>query len=557
MSVLASQVRPGAYYDSLVLMQLQRGLLALPGVQDAGAVMATPVNLEILGASDLLPPDKPGPDDLLIVVRAEDQGAAEAALGQIDTLLARRRSATLTAYSPKSLDAAARQSPQADWVLVSVPGRFAAGVARDALRLGRNVFLYSDNVSVEDEIGLKEEAARLGRLVMGPDCGTAIVGGIGFGFANRVRRGSIGLVAASGTGLQAVTSAIDALGSGVSQAIGTGGRDLHAEVGASTTRQAIDLLRRDPQTAVIVIVSKPPSPEVVGPVVAAALAAAKPVVLNLIGLPGGGRVRNLHFAATLEDAAAQAAQLSKDPPQFEPLRPPSGPRRFLRGLFSGGTLAYETVLRLQDILQPLFTNVAIHPWQKLGDPLHSQGHTVLDLGADAFTVGRLHPMIDNDLRVRRIRQEADDPETAVLLLDLVLGEGAHPDPASELGPVIREVADRGIPTVVALVGTESDPQNLADQAATLEASGAIVKIGLAPALEAVVTALPFEAPPIEVEVPLSILSDAPATLSVGLESFAESLAAQGSQVLHVDWRPPAGGDERLMDILARMRAAKG
>src|SRR3972149_1007626 len=231
MPALKSEIRGGAYYDSVVLMQLQRALLTLPGVLDAGAVMATPVNLELLEAGGLRPADPPSPDDLLIVVKAESDSAAAAALAQVDALLARRRASTDAEFRLKSLAAAAQQLPEAAWVLVSVPGRFAAGVAGDAVRLRKNVFLYSDNVPVEDEVGLKRQATARGLMVMGPDCGTAIIGGVGFGCANRVRRGSIGLVAASGTGLQTVTSAIHSLGGGVSQAIGTGGRGFAAEGG--------------------------------------------------------------------------------------------------------------------------------------------------------------------------------------------------------------------------------------------------------------------------------------------------------------------------------------
>src|SRR3989304_4749882 len=228
MPTLRSEIRPGAYYDSVVLMQLQRGLLTLPGVLDAGAVMPTPVNLELLEASGLRPSEAPSSDDLLIVVRAETDGAAGEALAQVDTLLARPRASTAAGVRPKTLAAATQQLPEAAWVLVSVPGRFAAGVAGDAVRLGKNVFLYSDNVPVEDEVELKRQAAARGLLVMGPDCGTAIIGGVGFGFANRVRRGSIGLVAASGTGLPGGAPALHALGGGVSQALGTRGGGLPA-----------------------------------------------------------------------------------------------------------------------------------------------------------------------------------------------------------------------------------------------------------------------------------------------------------------------------------------
>jgi FdrA protein len=555
MATLKSQVRGGAYYDSVVLMQLQRGLLALPGVLDAGAVMATPVNLELLEASGLRPADPPAPDDLLIVVKAESDGAAVSALAQVDGLLTRRRATTDAEFRPKSLAAAAQILPGAAWVLVSVPGRFAAGVAGDALRLGKNVFLYSDNVALEDEVELKRQAAAAGLIVMGPDCGTAIIGGVGFGFANRVRSGPIGLVGASGTGLQAVTSAIHALGGGVSQAIGTGGRDLHGGVGGITALQALDVLRRDPSTRVIVVVSKPPEPEVAGLLVGAARSCGKPVVFDLIGEASfRGPLGNLHFAGGLEDAAAIAVGLTASPAS-PPAAVRPGAGGYLRGLFSGGTLAYESVLALQHILAPLSTNVPLRPDQRLEDPLRSRGHTILDLGADTFTVGRLHPMIDNDLRLRRLRQEASDPECAVILLDVVLGEGAHPDPAAELAPAIVEALARpGLTLVVALVGTADDPQGFEAQSERLMASGAHVCNGLRQALAAVVERLPAAEPTWPSTVPLEHFG-APAAINVGLETFYDSLLAQGAQAVHVDWRPPAGGNEQLMGILARMKSS--
>ncbi|HKY83312.1 MAG TPA: acyl-CoA synthetase FdrA [Anaerolineales bacterium] len=559
MAATASQIRPGAYYDSVVLMQLQRGLLTLPGVLDAGAVMATPVNLELLEASGLRPVSGAGADDLLIVVKAENKESAEGALGQIDALMTRRRASGEVDFRPKSLDAAAHRLPEAAWVLVSVPGRFAGGVARDALHLGKNVFLYSDNVSLEDEVELKREAQGRGLLVMGPDCGTAIVGGVGFGFANRTRRGSIGLVAASGTGLQTVASAIHHLGSGISQAIGTGGRDLHGEIGAASARQALDVLRRDPETSVIVLISKPPEPEVAARVAAAARRTGKPVVLNLIGLPGGGRsLGNLHFASGLQEAAEIAVELASSPAIPADAPPPvRGMARYLRALFSGGTLAYEAVLGLQIALHPLHTNVPLHESQRMQDPLHSTGHAILDLGADQFTVGRLHPMIDNDLRLRRLRQEAADPETAVILLDVVLGEGSHPDPAAELAPAVAEALERSdLKVLVCVIGTDLDPQGMEGQIEKFRASGARVFTGLREALDEIARLLPPEAEPWPTPVSLEAFRT-PAAINVGLESFYESLVAQGAATLHVDWRPPAGGDERLMAILARMKSPSG
>lgn len=566
MTVIRSEVRSGAYYDSAVLMRLQRALLELPGVADAGVVMATPANCELLDQSDLLAgTPSAGPNDLLLVVRAETEAAALAALGQVDALLARRRSVVAEAFRPKSLETAVRQLAEATWVLVSVPGRFAAGVARQALDLNRHVFLYSDNVPLEDEVALKQAARDKGLLVMGPDCGTAIVGGVGLGFANRVRRGPIGLVGASGTGLQAVTSRIHALGSGVSHALGTGGRDLKVEVGAITAHQALDVLARDPGTRVIVLISKPPAPEVVTRLLAAAQTVGKPVVVDFLGYPPPARrLGAIHFASTLAEAAELAVGLlpadaggsaTTDIPQASAFQSPSG--RYLRALFSGGSLAYEAVLGLQAILAPLYSNVPITDAQRLPDPLRSQAHTVVDLGEDVFTVGRLHPMLDNDLRLRRLGQEAGDPQVGLIWLDVVLGEGAHPDPAAELAPAISAARQhrRDLEFLALVVGTDADPQGLDSQVERLAQAGAMVCRTTAEAVEIVSRRLGQRPAPPQPPVALDRLAPEPfAAINLGLESFYASLVSQGASAVHVDWRPPAGGNERLMALLARLKS---
>jgi FdrA protein len=258
MTTIEHELRPGAYYDSVVLMQLQRALVDLDGVLDAGVVMATQANLDLLEDTGLpIKNVEARPENLLIVIKAKSKATANNALEQVDDLLKRRRSAAASTYRPRSLDAAVRQLPQANWILISIPGRYAANVSRQALEAGKHVFLYSDNVSLEDEVSLKQYGQENGLLVMGPDCGTAIVNGVGFGFANRVRRGAIGLVGASGTGIQAITTAIHHLGQGVSHALGTGGRDLKREVGAICAQQALDLLAHDPATEVIVKQANP------------------------------------------------------------------------------------------------------------------------------------------------------------------------------------------------------------------------------------------------------------------------------------------------------------
>lgn len=575
MATTVAEIRSGAYYDSTILMQLQRALADLPGILYAGVVMGTDANKDVLAQSDLRAPEAQtaGADDLVIVIKAKDDTAAQSALKQVDDLLTtRKRAGVDQEYRPKSLESAAQMLPDAQWVLVSVPGRYAANVSRQALRLGKHVFLYSDNVSLDDEIELKQMAAKKGLLIMGPDCGTAIVNGIGMGFANRIRRGPIGLVAASGTGLQQVSARLHQMGSGISHALGTGGRDLTQRVNAVTARQGIDLLSRDHQTKVIVLISKPPSPYVADKLVWAARLTGKPVVVDFIGYSTSIRkVDNVHFATTFDETAKLAVQLAASAPHAKPTQELHAHRfapnqRYLRGLFSGGSLAYETLLILKDYLPAVYANAPLDKDFRLADSLISQAHTIVDLGEDEFTVGRLHPMMDNDLRIRRLEVEASDPQVAVILLDVVLGYGAHPDPAGELAPAIArarskaEESERYLEVVAVITGTDEDPQDLDIQTAQLEGAGALVFTSnddaaryagrLAGSLDPQVPQAGEK--PLE-SVELAVLHQPLAAINVGLESFTHSLAAQDAPVIQVDWRPPAGGNQKLMAILERMK----
>ena len=573
MAIIKVEIRSGAYYDSVILMQLQRSLAEQPGVIDAGVVMGTDANKEVLAQSGLLEPEaeQANPDDLVIVVNGESEAVAQAAIDKVDELVsARRSSGGDEDYRPHSMETAAKMLPDAQWVLISSPGRYAAGVSHQALSLGKHVFLYSDNVSLEEEISLKKEAASKGLLVMGPDCGTAIVNGIGLGFANKVRKGPIGLVAASGTGLQQVTVRIHQMGGGLTHALGTGGRDLTEAVNAITARQGLDLMTRDPDTKVIVLVSKPPSPKVAAELIKAARSAGKPVVVYFIGYATDSRrVGNIFFATTFDETAELAVSLVDSEEDFgskPDISKFAKGQRYLRGLFSGGTLQYEVLLILKSYLPVVYSNAPLDKKNKLEDSLVSVEHTVIDLGEDEFTVGRLHPMMDHDLRIRRLEKEATDPEVALILLDVVLGYGAHADPAGELAPAIADAikvardAGRHLEVVAIVSGTDEDPQNMEAQIKLLEEAGAKIEISndkaaryVGQLLQAIERSIEPPAQEKMVGVDLEKFKQPLAGINVGLESFAESLADQDAQVVHVDWKPVAGGNEKLAGILERLK----
>jgi FdrA protein len=488
MSTAQVRTRRDTYVDSVELMATRRTMLHQPGVAWAAAVMGTPANLSTLagdgvGADQL---DGIGANDLVLAVGADSDQTATAALDAGMGTLARQTPAGTAQRerAPATVEEAVAALNGANLALVSVPGPFAALEAHKALSAGLHVLLFSDNVPLRDEVELKARAERLGLLLMGPGSGTAVVGGVGLGFANVLRRGPVGVIAAAGTGAQEVMTLVDRWGPGVSQVIGVGGRDLSRErVRARMTRLAVRTLEADPATEVLVLVSKPPAPALARAVLAGL--GRKPTVAALIGLddppPAPPGVR---LVETLEAAAVAAVELLGAPAP-DPGAALAGPvgraaagldpgRVAVRGLFSGGTLCYEAMVLLSRWLGPVYSNVPLRPAWALPAPVGA--HACLDLGEEEFTLGRPHPMLDPAARVAHLRREAGDPATAVILLDVVLGYGAHPDPASILAPACAEVTGRpGGPVVVAYVlGTDTDPQGRAGQRERLAAAGCLL-----------------------------------------------------------------------------------
>jgi FdrA protein len=485
------ELRSGVYRDSVTLMQVSRALSSAPDVDAALVAMATPLNLALLPGLGFSVESAAAatPNDLLVAVRASDGAALQAALARLEELLSAREEPSSGGFgSPapaRTVGSALRRSA-APLAVISVPGRHAFVEAIDALRAGAWVMLFSDNVSLAEEIALKDEAARRGVLVMGPDCGTAIVGGVGLGFANVVRPGPVGIVAASGTGAQQVSSLLDSAGIGVSAVLGTGGRDVSREVGARSTLQAMELLDAHPGTELIVVLSKPPAPEVADAIDRAARRMRTPTIVGLLG-----RGRSDLTALTGQVLAAMG-QPAFDPPAWAAPAPPHPSEGKLRGLFSGGTLCDEAMVIASEELGRIDSNIPLEPAWALGPDLSSAGHLMIDFGDDALTQGRAHPMIDWSLRLDRLATEAADPACAVILLDVVLGYGSHEQPAAVLAPALRaahkraRIDGRDLAVVVSLVGTAGDPQGLDATARALQEAGASVHLSNAAAARAAV-----------------------------------------------------------------------
>ncbi|HVP38838.1 MAG TPA: acyl-CoA synthetase FdrA [Candidatus Saccharimonadales bacterium] len=491
-------VHQDSYHDSVLLMRLSEALRGVPGVEDAVVAMGTPQNRALLEAQGYPAAEleRAGPNDLVIAAKG-GPGAPRA----VEAELARRLAADSGAAGeaggevrPASLAAALESHPEANLVLISVPGVHAAREARRALRLGRHVMLFSDNVSLEDEVDLKREAAARGLLMMGPDCGTAILDGLPLGFANAVRRGAIGIVGAAGTGIQEISCCIHRLGGGVSQAIGTGGRDLSEAVGGLMMRLGIEALAVHADTRVIVVVSKPPAPAVAEQVVAALAAAAKPGVVHFVGAAprAGDPVRGIEFADSLAGAAEAACRLAgvpdlasaapaADPARIAALAARLAPGAALRGLFCGGTTGQEALALLTRAGLEVRSNLHQKGPLRVEGVAPVPGHVLLDLGDDVFTVGRPHPMIEPGLRNERLAVEMRDPGVGLLLFDCVLGYGAHPDPAGVLAAGVEEARAaaraRGgeVVAIASVTGTPSDPQDSDAQSRRLEAGGIVVE----------------------------------------------------------------------------------
>lgn len=550
-------IKKGCFQDSVSLMIISRKLSESENVDDVSVMMGTPANKSLLETTGFWHDDfnQATPNDICVAIRTEtaDESITQAILQQLDESLQQLAQATggsQTLLQVRRWESACQKLPEANMTLISVAGEYAAELANQALDRNLNVMMFSDNVTLEDEINLKRRAQDKGLLVMGPDCGTAMIAGTPLAFANVIPEGNIGVIGASGTGIQELCSQIALAGEGITHAIGLGGRDLSAEVGGISALTALDMLGADDKSQVLAFVSKPPAEAVRQHIVTAMKATGKPVVALFLGYTcTAPRDENVWFASTLDDAARLACLLARVTARRSALT--ASGDGLIRGLYTGGTLAAEAAGLLAAHL-----NVAADAQHHHGMMLDAAGHQIIDLGDDFYTVGRPHPMIDPALRNQLITDLGSQPQVRVLLVDVVIGYGATADPAASLVQAWQKACvargiDQPLFAIATVTGTEGDPQCRSLQIATLEDAGIAVVSSL-PEATLLAAELIRPSQPLSHQSAPSLLEKV-AVINAGLRSFALDLQAAEKPVVHYQWAPVAGGNKKLARLLERLQ----
>lgn len=583
--MLKTIIKKGSYHDSVILMLLTNKISAMEGVDKVSIMMATPANKDIYKESGMSTPEllEASANDMAIVIETKED-IIDTVLEETDKFFKNQSAQSnkkTESDTVDSWDKALDKLEDANLAVISIPGIYAASEADRALDENLNVFMFSDNVTLNDEKKLKEKAHKKGLLVMGPDCGTGIIKGVPIAFTNNVAPGKIGIVGASGTGIQEITTIIDRLGEGVTNAIGTGGRDLSEQIGAITMLDSISAMEEDKDTEVIVVISKPPAEKVRDYVVRRLRNFSKPVITLFLGEKPEFHEENFYHAYTLDEAARIAVHLlRKENIQVDKFSV-SVSKSFLpkenktiKGYYSGGTLAAEAAMIIRDTLA-----LSVPLGKQKGYMLNTSGHVVVDLGDDAYTQGKPHPMIDPTKRIELMKEAAQDKTTGVILFDVVLGYGSHRDMAGALLPAIRELQNdakkqkRDLYFVTTICGTRRDYQDYDKQKKIMEDAGVIVCESNKQAVETAVALVGHKfheiSKPViskkkaqdKIEYGVSesvsrMLHEKPKVINIGLKSFSEVLKEFSCQVVQYDWTPPAGGDTQMIKVLSYLRNYK-
>jgi len=584
--MIKTSVKKGSYHDSVTLMLLTNEVSALEGVNKVSIMMATPANKDIFKQSGLETEEllQATPNDMVVVADITDESVLDSVMKAIDEYFSREASSEAKKQgnaSVKSWDKALAKLPDADIAVISIPGAYAALEADRALDEDMNVFMFSDNVTIEDEKKLKDKAHSKGLCVMGPDCGTGIIQSVPIAFTNKVAPGSIGIIGASGTGIQELTTIIDRLGEGVNNAIGTGGRDLSEAVGGTTMMDIIDAMESDDTVKVLIVISKPPAKSVREKIAARLSVYTKPVITLFLGEKPEYHEEGYYHTYTLDEAARLAVSLVRgetvpegkvdvDESDFYKAED----KKTIKAYYSGGTLAGEAAMLIKDALE-----LHIPPEKAEGFMLKTDGHIVVDLGDDVYTQGKPHPMIDPAKRIECMEEAIDDESTGVILFDIMLGYGSHEDMAGALLPTIKKLQakaasmNRKVFFVSTVCGTRSDYQGYDEAVNKLKAAGVIVCETNMLACRTAIQAIGHDfkvsnkeirpkkvsdfKPAKASEKLLAMLSNKPKIINIGLKSFADVAEKFGCEVVQYDWMPPAGGDIQLIKALNYLRHYEG
>ena len=578
--MLKTVVKKGSYHDSVVLMLLTNHISAMQGVNKVSIMMATPANKDIFKQSGLDTEEllAASANDMVVVADIENKTIMDTIETEIDAYFKKQNTQTQQTESVKSWDKALEKMPNADMAVISIAGAYAALEANRALDEGMNVFMFSDNVTIEDEKQLKQRAHDKGLVVMGPDCGTGIIQSVPIAFTNKVNSGKIGIIGASGTGIQELTTIIDRLGEGVKNAIGTGGRDLSSEIGGITMMDTINAMEQDDSIKVMIVISKPPAKAVREMISNRLSAFKKPVVTLFLGEKPEYHEEGFYHAYTLDEAARLAVNLVRDEDINSCVVSADTPEnafdksenKTIKAYYSGGTLAGEAAMLIKDAL-----NLDTPPEKAEGFMLKHGGHIVVDLGDDVYTQGKPHPMIDPAKRIECMQEATDDRSTGVILFDIMLGYGSHEDMAGALLPTINELKQkaenegRKLFFIATVCGTRHDYQGYDDAVNKLKNAGVIVcetnKLASQMAIRAI--GLDFAEPKKEIRAKQSVdvnitpasdkllkmLSEKPRIINIGLKSFAEVADEFGCEVVQFDWTPPAGGNVEMIKTLDFLR----
>lgn len=503
-------VKSNYYRDSLNLLKISDIMKrSSSGIVEAVVIMGTKTNKAVLVKLGF-PSTKINQateSDLIIAIEAVDKGSVDSALRKVEELLHSDGSSdtsNLVSENPTDLDSALVSMSNANLALISIPGEYVKDLSIKLSNEGIHQQIFSDHVPLDDELTIKEYAAKKGVLVLGPGAGTSIINGKGIGFSNVLRRGPVGIIAAAGTGLQEVSSLLDQCDIGVAYGLGVGANDPKEKIGGLMMLEALKVLEELPDIEIMTIVSKPPSPRAKKQIIDYIVKhGKKKYVLAFLGgghddsLPNSTKSKIVQVTTLASAVFAVAGLTSNELYKQSLVRLRIEPeilqrsvakewkgfgqqQKYIRALYTGGTFAYETQVILNGILKDLFSNAPTGRTKKLPQSSKSKKHSILDLGEEEFTQGRPHPMIDPTIRRLRLVEESQDPEVGVVMMDFVLGYGSNPDP---VGAVLKEIGQvkatarkggRYLSIVTHVCGTKGDPQGYDESVRKLENVGALV-----------------------------------------------------------------------------------